>query len=157
MTITIIEHKSKPLKHKVITTTHKPITVKSVPVTIEPETITIKGVVHEVITPEPQVIKVMAHEVKPLTHEIFTKPKPQKAQQPGELKKAAATLSSGDDLLTEREAAAVLKVKPSTLRNDRAKGRGLPYVKIGALVRYTRADIMARIAANRHVPGTATE
>jgi hypothetical protein len=46
-----------------------------------------------------------------------------------------------DQLLTEDEAAAALKVSPGTLRNRRCAGRGPPFVKIGAPVRYRPADL----------------
>jgi excisionase family DNA binding protein len=46
------------------------------------------------------------------------------------------------DLLTEDEAAALLRVEPQTLRLWRATGRyGLPFVKVGRCVRYRRCDL----------------
>ncbi|TXH40392.1 MAG: DNA-binding protein [Desulfurellales bacterium] len=53
------------------------------------------------------------------------------------------TLQAGD-LLTEREAAQVLKTALPTLRNWRAQGKGPRFRKIGErLVRYHRADLLA--------------
>ncbi len=54
-----------------------------------------------------------------------------------------------DDLLTEREAAAVLNVRLQTVRNWRWRGHGGPrYRKIGSrMVRYYRADLTAFIEA----------
>lgn len=52
-----------------------------------------------------------------------------------------AALQAGD-LLTEREAAQVLKTALPTLRNWRAQGKGPRFRKIGErLVRYHRADL----------------
>lgn len=34
-------------------------------------------------------------------------------------------------------------VSPKSLANDRCRGRGIPYVKIGAAVRYALADVVA--------------
>lgn len=54
-----------------------------------------------------------------------------------------------DDLLTEREAAAILNVRLQTVRNWRWRGHGGPrYRKIGSrMVRYYRADLIAFIEA----------
>ena len=47
-------------------------------------------------------------------------------------------------LLSEREAATALTLAPTTLRNWRSLGIGIPYVKIGKrAVRYRRADVDA--------------
>lgn len=59
----------------------------------------------------------------------------------------AAPLNPGD-LLTEREAAAILNVRVQTLRNWRWKNEGVRFRKIGSkLVRYHRADLLAFIEA----------
>jgi excisionase family DNA binding protein len=48
------------------------------------------------------------------------------------------------DLLAEDDAAEVLGVSPGTLQVWRSTKRyGLPYLKIGRLVRYRRADLLA--------------
>ena len=53
----------------------------------------------------------------------------------------APTLAPGD-LLTEREAAAILGVAVPTLRNWRWRGEGPRFRKIGLrMVRYSRADL----------------
>lgn len=45
-------------------------------------------------------------------------------------------------LLTRTEAAAYLKIKPSTLASWACAGRyGLPLVRVGGAVRYRRADL----------------
>lgn len=46
------------------------------------------------------------------------------------------------ELLTEIEAALILGLKPQTLSLWRCQKRyGLPYVRVGRLVRYRRADL----------------
>ena len=37
----------------------------------------------------------------------------------------------------------------STLRNDRHLGRGIPYIKIGRSVRYSKADVVAFMEAHK--------
>jgi hypothetical protein len=47
-----------------------------------------------------------------------------------------------DQLLTRAETAAILRLRPSTLARDVTHKRlGLPYVKMGASVRYRKADV----------------
>ena len=41
----------------------------------------------------------------------------------------------------EREAHRITTISLAKLRKDRAKGRGIPYVKIGKSVRYSLPDI----------------
>lgn len=49
-------------------------------------------------------------------------------------------------LLTEDEAAALLKVQPATLATWRVRGRpNLPFVRVGRCVRYRQQDISAFI------------
>lgn len=45
-------------------------------------------------------------------------------------------------LLTEREAAAWLRLSPSTLRTWRSLGRGPKFKKIGGSVRYLETDLV---------------
>lgn len=53
-----------------------------------------------------------------------------------------------NELLTPKEAAALLKVPVGTLANWRVYDRGwLPFVKLGRLVRYRRADIESFVSA----------
>lgn len=64
---------------------------------------------------------------------------------------------SPTDLLNEAEAAAVLRRPPGTLTQWRCKGQGPPYIKVGHLVTYQRADLEAFIDAHRVDPtGKAT-
>lgn len=52
-----------------------------------------------------------------------------------------------DDLLDVKEAAALLQIKPGTLDTWRVNRRyPLPFVRIGARVRYRRGDLRAFIA-----------
>lgn len=44
-------------------------------------------------------------------------------------------------LLTETQAARILRVSPRTLQGWRHRGGGPPYVKLGAAVRYRRDDL----------------
>ena len=46
-----------------------------------------------------------------------------------------------DTLLTEIELAAITKKSPRTLQGQRVRGDGIPYVKLGAHVRYRMTDI----------------
>ena len=49
-------------------------------------------------------------------------------------------------LLTEDEAAALLKVQPATLATWRVRGRpNLPFVRVGRCVRYRQQDLIAFI------------
>jgi excisionase family DNA binding protein len=53
-----------------------------------------------------------------------------------------------DQLLTETEAAALLRQKVKTMRNLRVTGGGVPFVKLGRSVRYRMSDLQAYIASN---------
>ena len=49
-----------------------------------------------------------------------------------------------DDLLTTREAALILRVKPNTLEIQRSEGKGPPFIRLGergSAVRYLRTEI----------------
>ncbi|MEJ0068333.1 MAG: helix-turn-helix domain-containing protein [Pseudomonadota bacterium] len=56
-------------------------------------------------------------------------------------------MPSGDDLLSEREAAAMLGWSPKTLQRRRWQGEPPPFVKIGRTVRYRRRTLEGFIAA----------
>lgn len=61
------------------------------------------------------------------------------------------------DLLTEAEAAALLRIKPETLRhwrtNKRHKGKAPAFVQQGkGRVLYLRSDLLAWIERNHHQP-----
>ena len=55
---------------------------------------------------------------------------------------------------TTAQVARALQTTPSALSQDRYKGIGIPYVKIGSRVRYLREDVLAYINANRHATDT---
>jgi predicted DNA-binding transcriptional regulator AlpA len=66
--------------------------------------------------------------------------------------------SISSPLLTEAEAAAMLRLAPATLRGWRCAGRGPGFVKIGGRVCYRRSDIEAFIAAGeRNAAGISAE
>ena len=44
--------------------------------------------------------------------------------------------------LTENDVSKITGVALSTLRNNRSKGRGIPYIKIGRSVRYGLEDVI---------------
>ncbi len=57
-------------------------------------------------------------------------------------------------LLTEDEAAVLLKVQPATLATWRMRGRpNLPFVRVGRCVRYRRQDISAFIEGHLQSTG----
>ncbi len=55
------------------------------------------------------------------------------------------------ELFTRAEVAALLKIKPSWLRDNQTK-LGLPHTCVGRQVRYTKADIAAIAAMGRVTP-----
>jgi excisionase family DNA binding protein len=63
-------------------------------------------------------------------------------------------LASGRTLFNETEAAAFLDTSVGTLQVWRSTGRyGIPFVKIGRLVRYKRADLEAWIETRTRSTG----
>ncbi len=44
--------------------------------------------------------------------------------------------------INEKEVARITGRKVQTLRNDRNRGRGLPYIKMGRSVRYSLEDVI---------------
>lgn len=52
--------------------------------------------------------------------------------------------------MTAKQLAAELDISEASLAQDRYKGTGIPFVKVGnRRVRYLRADVMAYLQANR--------
>lgn len=47
------------------------------------------------------------------------------------------------------QVARIVQTTVDALAQDRYRGRGIPYVKIGGRVRYLREDVLAYLAANR--------
>lgn len=54
------------------------------------------------------------------------------------------------ECLTPKEAANFLRLSPKTLANMRCRGDGPVFIKAGRAVLYTKVDLAAYIAANRH-------
>jgi excisionase family DNA binding protein len=54
-----------------------------------------------------------------------------------------------DDLLTEREAAELLKVSPQTVEGWRHAGTGPPFARIGRSPRYLRRNVRAWVEQRR--------
>jgi len=55
-----------------------------------------------------------------------------------------------DALLYPAEAAYLRGQAEGTLRNERVKGDGCPFVKLGRSIRYRRADVLQWIAENSY-------
>jgi hypothetical protein len=67
------------------------------------------------------------------------------------------TIERAGDLLAEKEAAGVLEVAPGTLSVWRSTGRyALPFVKIGAKVRYRRGDLQRWLESRTRSNGATT-
>ncbi|WP_269218938.1 helix-turn-helix transcriptional regulator [Brevundimonas vesicularis] len=64
-----------------------------------------------------------------------------------------------DDLLTTKEAASVLGVKPNTLEIWRHKGRGPPFIRLGdgpcAPIRYFRIELSKWLASHSYAHTSA--
>lgn len=52
-------------------------------------------------------------------------------------------------LLTPKQLAALLSTSEAALSQDRYLGKGIPFTKIGARVRYLRDDVLDYLAAHR--------
>jgi excisionase family DNA binding protein len=65
-----------------------------------------------------------------------------------------AIVEASRDLLSEQEAAALLTCSPGTLSVWRSTGRyNLPFLKVGRMVRYRRADLLAWLEARTRETG----
>jgi predicted DNA-binding transcriptional regulator AlpA len=51
-----------------------------------------------------------------------------------------------ETLLSDREVAKIVGRARSTLQKDRLTGNGIPFVRLGRLIRYRRSDIERAIA-----------
>lgn len=52
-------------------------------------------------------------------------------------------------LITAKELAEILGVSQETLAQNRYLGTGVPYIKVGARIRYSLDDVIAYLEANR--------
>jgi hypothetical protein len=55
-----------------------------------------------------------------------------------------------DELMTPEQLAEFLQVSTGTLANDRYLGKGPRFIKLGKLVRYRRADVLAHLDENAY-------
>jgi hypothetical protein len=64
------------------------------------------------------------------------------------------TADPGDEaaFMTPREVGAMIRKTETALAQDRHKGTGLPYIKLGNKVLYSRAEVMAHLVAARVDP-----
>ena len=53
--------------------------------------------------------------------------------------------------ITEKGVSAITGRAPQTLRNDRSKGRGFPFYKIGKSIKYDEQEIIAIMEKNKVV------
>lgn len=53
------------------------------------------------------------------------------------------------DVMTAKQLAAELHISVAALAQDRYRGTGIPFVKVGARVRYMREDVEKYLSANR--------
>lgn len=50
---------------------------------------------------------------------------------------------------TSKQVSKVIQTSEASLAQDRYRGTGIPFVKIGGRVRYLRQDVLAYLSANR--------
>jgi len=70
------------------------------------------------------------------------------------LRQTGVDLSALPAVMSTRELAPVLRVTPGALAQDRYRGCGIPYVKLGRRVRYLRADVAHYLVTHRTGGGT---
>lgn len=58
------------------------------------------------------------------------------------------TQYSPDALITEKDLSRWLNRSLGSIRRDRLVRRGVPYIRVGRLVRYRREDVLAYLTAN---------
>ena len=68
-----------------------------------------------------------------------------KAHSPG----AKETRTPVKDIMTAKQLAEELFVSEASLAQDRYRGNGIPFVKIGSRVRYLKADVLAYLESQR--------
>lgn len=65
------------------------------------------------------------------------------------LRQTGVDLSALPAVMSTGELAPVLGITPGALAQDRYRGSGIPYVKLGRRVRYLRADVARYLASHR--------
>ncbi|MFP2991285.1 helix-turn-helix transcriptional regulator [Mycobacterium intracellulare] len=68
---------------------------------------------------------------------------------------AATATSALPVLLTQAQVSEATGLPEASLKSERTRGTGLPYVKFGRRVRYRADDVAAYIAANTVMPGAS--
>lgn len=58
-------------------------------------------------------------------------------------------------LLTQHDVSLILGRAESTLEKDRLRGCGVPFIKIGRMIRYRQADVDAWLAARPTMTSTS--
>jgi hypothetical protein len=53
-------------------------------------------------------------------------------------------------VMTADQLAPAINVTVGSLAQERYLGQGIPYIRLGRRIRYTRADVARYLAANRH-------
>ena len=65
-------------------------------------------------------------------------------------------MNSPKQYLTEREVSQMTRIALQTLRNDRVKGKGIPWIKLGsskrASVRYALEDVLGYMDSHKVTP-----
>jgi hypothetical protein len=65
------------------------------------------------------------------------------------LRQTGVDLSVLPPVMSTEELAPVLGITPGALTQDRYRGSGFPYVKLGRRVRYLRADVARYLVSHR--------
>ena len=71
-----------------------------------------------------------------------------------EAQKSDLTLNA-ETLLTDRDVARLTKRARATLQKDRLRGGGIPFIRLGRLVRYRQSDVSAFVAAQPALHSTS--
>ncbi|MGZ4524860.1 MAG: helix-turn-helix domain-containing protein [Mycobacterium sp.] len=64
-------------------------------------------------------------------------------------RQAGIDLSGLPAVMTTQQLAQVLDITPAALAQDRYRGGGIPFVKVGRRVRYMRGDVATYLVAHR--------
>jgi len=55
-------------------------------------------------------------------------------------------MTTPEQLYTQKEVESLTKLSASTLESWRAKGKGLPFVKLNKTIRYRQSDVLAFVS-----------